>query len=179
MSRVRLALAGAALVAALALSGLSGAAMTGGEREAPSVFTGGTLELSAGEAGAARLDAANMRPGQTRTATFALRNAGSVAAALSASARDRADVPAEAALSAVLELRLEDCGTDATCAAPRTAYSGSLRDFAGAALGDAAAGATRFVRVSLVWGPTKADPSRQGATASATLVWQAVAGSAA
>ena len=93
--------------------------------------------------------------------------------------RDRADVPAAAGLSAVLALRIEDCGATAACAAPVTKYDASLRDFATADLGAVAAGASRFVRVTLDWGADKADPSRQGARAEATLVWQAVAGESA
>jgi hypothetical protein len=178
--RVLSAVAGAALIGAAALTSLSGAAFTGGAQEAPSVFAGGTLELTAGNAGTSGLDAARMRPGQTRSAVLALRNGGTVAAALKASIRDRVDVPAENPLSAVLELRLQDCGDDEACATPQPpAYAASLRDFTTADLGDVAPGATRYVRVSLLWDATKADPARQGATTDATLVWNAVAGEAA
>ena len=178
MRRARLIAAGALLVAAAGLTGLSGAAMTGSVEETPSVFAGGTLDLDVTQAGTSRLDATNMRPGQQRRAILKLRNAGSVAATLTAAARDRVDEPASAALSAVLELRLEDCGASEACAQPSLKYTGSLHDFTTAGLGTAAAGASRYVRVSLLWDAAKNDPARQGASATATLVWSAVAGSA-
>jgi hypothetical protein len=170
----------ALLVVAAAATGISGAAMTAGRDEAPSVFAGGTLDLAVEGAGAASLlDATSMRPGQVRSAIVGLRDAGSVPATLSVDIEDRTDVPDAAALSAVLELRIEDCGADAGCAAPHELYAGSLKAFAGAAIGDVAAGAVRHVRVSLLWDAGKADPARQGARTDATLIWQAVAGRAA
>jgi hypothetical protein len=174
----RLLLAAVLLVIAAAATGISTAAMTGDEQEAPSTFTAGTLDLAVDAPGATLLDATDMRPGQTRTAIVGLRDAGTVAARLTVAIGDRADVPAAAALSAVLVLRLEDCGADPACAAPVVIYDGSLGDFATATVGDVAAGAVRHVRVSLVWDASKADPARQGARTDATLVWQAVAGSA-
>jgi hypothetical protein len=177
--RIRLAIAGALLLVVAALTGLAGAAMTGSKEEAPSVFTGGTLDLTAGAVSNRVLDATNMRPGQQRTAVLALRNGGTVPAALGAAIKDRADSNTETPLSAILELRLDDCGTDAACATPAPGFTGSLASFASAQLGTVAPGATRYVRVTLDWDATKSDPARQGATTSATLVWQATAGSAA
>jgi hypothetical protein len=173
-----LALAGAVLLLAAALTGLSGAAFTAGKEEAPSVFAGGTLELSAGAAGETPLDADRMRPGQTRDAVVALRNDGTVPATLSAAVGDIDDSSDDKPLSNVLTLGLEDCGTDEACATPRALPGARLSDFTTAQIGEVAPGATRFVRVSLVWDTIHSDPARQGATLDATLVWNAVAGEA-
>jgi hypothetical protein len=173
---IRLALALLLLFATLHVTGLSSAAFTDEEVEAPSAFTGGTLDIAVDAAASTPLDASNMRPGLTRSATFALKNAGNVPAALAVAAQNVVDTPASAGLSAVLELKVEDCGLTPTCTAPVTAYTGSVRDFAGAQLGQVAAGATRRARVTLTWGADKDDPARQGASTAATLVWRAVAG---
>ena len=173
---IRLALALVLLLAGLQLTGLSSAAFTDSETEDPAAFAGGTLEVGVDDAASSALDAANMRPGGTRTATYALKNSGTVGSTLSIGIEDVADVPASAGLSAVLELKLEDCGTTAACAAPAALYTGSVRDFTGASAGTIAPGATRRVRVTLSWGADKNDPSRQGAATTATLLWRAVAG---
>jgi hypothetical protein len=79
----------------------------------------------------------------------------------------------------VLDLRIEDCGASAACETPALVSSTSLRDFETAEIAPLDPGATRHVRVTLVWGSTTNDPSRQGASATFTIVWQAVAGTAA
>lgn len=173
---IRLVLALALLAAGLHVTGLSSAAFTDEVAEDPAAFAGGTLELGIDDAASTPLDAQNLRPGGSRTATYALRNSGSVPATLSLAAQDVADAPVAAGLSAVLELKVEDCGTGAGCAAPVVKSTSSVRDFAGAEIGEVAAGATRRVRLTLSWDADKADPDRQGATTAATLVWRAVAG---
>jgi hypothetical protein len=183
MTRARLHLALAVALLAFAAgvlgTGFSGAAMTDGVTDAPATFKGGTLELTASSPAASQLDASFMRPGQSRGGVVALRNTGDVPAVLSAGKRDLVDAPVAAALSAVLELRIEDCGASADCESPALVSATSLRDFETAEIGALEAGATRHVRVTLVWGATKSDPSRQGASAAFTIVWQAVAGKAA
>lgn len=156
----------------------SGASFTGALGEDPAAFGGGTLDLTLDAGATTPLDGAFMRPGQQRTSTVVLHNAGTVPATLHAGVRDLVDTPAAAALSRVLGLTIQDCGTSETCAAPTTAYDGSLADMADADLGPIAAGGTRRLRVAVQWGATKNDPSRQGAAATALLVWRAVAGEA-
>lgn len=173
---IRVLVALALLAAGLQLTGLSTAAFTAESPEAPSTFTGGTLELTVDQAAGTALDGQGMRPGVTRTGIVALKNSGTVPTTVSAAIRDVADVPAAAGLSAVLALKIEDCGVGAGCEAPTTAYDGSVRDFSGAPVGVVPAGATRRVRVSLTWGSAKDDPARQGARTDATLVWNAVSG---
>ena len=173
---IRVLLAVVLLGAGVYATGLSSAAFTAEAPEAPSAFTGGTLDLGVDQAAGTPLDAQGMRPGVTRTGTIALKNSGSVPSTLSVAARDVADEPVAAGLSAVLALKIEDCGTTPACDAPVTAYDGSVRDFTTAPLGPVPAGATRRVRVTLTWGADKDDPARQGARTDATLVWTAVAG---
>ena len=177
-ARARFAAAIAVLAAGVTLTGASGASFVDSQSEGPATFEGGRLDLSATPAGTP-LNAANLRPGQSRTHTIALKNSGNVTARLTAGIRGLTDVPADAALSAVIELRIEDCGTSEACEAPATAYVGSVRDFTSAELGVAGPGTTRHVRVTLAWDAAKADPSRQGARSDATLVWTAVAGASA
>jgi hypothetical protein len=176
---VRLALAVALLAVAAGACGLSAAAMHDHALAGTATLTGGRLVLHTDHAATSVLDAGEMRPGGHRTGTIELRNDGTVAATASVRLTELQDVPEAAALSGVLELRLDDCGTDAACAAPAPLYDGSLRDFATAPIGALPAGGRRVVRVSLDWGVTKDDPSRQGATVSGVLVWTAVAGASA
>ena len=154
----------------------SGASFTGALGEDPASFGGGTLDLTLDGPATTPLDGAFMRPGQLRNATIVLRNAGTVPATLHAGLRDLVDTPATAGLSRVLGLTIQDCGTSPACDAPTTAYDGSLADLADADLGPIDAGGTRRLRVTLQWGATKNDPSRQGSSATALLVWRAVAG---
>jgi hypothetical protein len=158
-------------------TGLSGAALTGERQEPASTFTGGLLDLTLTQEGASLLDATHLRPGTTRTETIQLRNAGNVpASSVAVAVGDHVDIPVAAGLSAVLDVELEDCGTDATCAAPAVAYTGTLQDFSTASLGGIAGGASRYVRLTVGWDIADADPARQGAAAGATIVWTAVAG---
>jgi hypothetical protein len=173
--RRRIAAALALLAAGAAITSASTAAFVDQHAEAPATFEGGKLDLTATPVGTP-LDASSLLPGQSRSAVLQLSNAGTVAATLTAGIRDLVDTPTDAALSAVLELRIDDCGAGEACDTPRSAYAGSLRDFSSTDLGEVAPGAKRFVRVTLAWDASKADPSRQGARTEAALVWTAVAG---
>ena len=175
----RAALALALLTVAAAAAGLSAASMSDHVQGLPSALAGGTLKLGTDHAGVAVLEAANLRPGLHRSETIELRNDGSVDAEVSVHQSGLDDAPAAAGLSAVLGLTVEDCGADAGCAAPRVAYDGSLAHFDATPLGALPAGGHRFVRLTVAWGATKDDPSRQGATTRSTLTWTAVAGASA
>lgn len=178
-ARAALAVVGVTAIAGGA-TGLSGAAFTGERVEPDATVTGGRLDLTLAQEGQSVLDGAFMRPGQTRTEIRELRNAGTVpAGSVAVAVADHVDTPPEAGLGAVLEVTLDDCGTDARCAAPTIAYAGAMKDFAAAQLGGIAAGGSRFVRLTVAWGATKNDPSRQGAATTATIVWTAVAGASA
>lgn len=181
MSRLapRVALALALLVVAAGAAGLSAAALSDHVEGLPSALQGGTLQLSTGHAGVAVLDGAFLRPGLRRSGTIELRNDGTVGAEVSVRQSGLADAPAAAGLSAVLGLTVEDCGADAGCATPRVAYDGSVQGFSAATLGDLPAGGHRFARLTVAWGATKDEPSRQGATTRSTLTWTAVAGASA
>lgn len=171
-------LAAVALLA-LAVAGVarSGAAFVGALDEAPSTVAAGTLSLEAGASNRSPVDAAFMRPGGTRTGVVELRNAGTVDATLQARVGDIESDPAAAGLASILTLRLEDCGADATCGHPDVRYDGPLSGAGdGVALGALSADDSRHVRVTIAWPAGKADPSRQGATATAAVVWTAVAG---
>jgi hypothetical protein len=176
---VRLALALVLLAVAAAACGLSAASMHDHALAGAATLTGGRLVLHTDHAATSVLDAADMRPGGHRTGTIELRNDGTVAAQASVRLTDLQDAPASAGLAGVLELRLEDCGIDAACAAPQVLYDGSLQGFTTAPIGALPAAGHRLVRVTLDWGVTKDDPSRQGATVSGVLVWTAVAGASA
>jgi hypothetical protein len=169
--------AAAAIVATTLATGIATAAFTGERAEPVSTVTAGTLDLTFAQEGTTVLDGAFLRPGQTRSQTVELKNAGTVAAGGVAIAADQhADTPPSAGLGMVLALVVDDCGADAACATPDQRYAGSLAAFTGATAGGIAAGGSRFVRVRLVWDATKNDPARQGASTSARLTWTAIAG---
>src|SRR3954465_12633996 len=167
----RLALAAAVLAVAASVVQLSGASFTAGADEPPAVLEGGRLALSAtpGDTATTTLDTTNMRPGQSRTGTVALRDEGNVAARTLLTAR----LAAPSALADVLRLRVEDCD-DAACATPAPRFEAALTAAGARPLGPGAAGATRTYRVTVVWPANEADPALQGATADLSLVWTAL-----
>jgi hypothetical protein len=177
---LRLLLATGLLAAAAGAAGLSAATMTDHVAGRDTAIKAGTLNLSADHAGSSVLDGSALRPGLRRDGIVDLHNSGDVEATASLSVTDVTDAPVAAGLSAVLELQVDDCGTDADCGTPRPVYDGGLRALDRAVeLGALPAGGHRFVRLALAWGPTKDDPSRQGAATRATLTWTAIAGDSA
>lgn len=167
------ALTVAVLAAAAAGVQLSTAAFTSGADEAPATFQVGRLAVSAipGATSTTTLDTANMRPGQTRTGTIAVKDDGTVDARTQLAVKLGAPSP----LADVLRLRVEDCA-DPTCATPAPRFESALTAVGDQPLGPVAAGTTRTYRVSIIWPADKADPALQGATASLTLVFTALAG---
>jgi hypothetical protein len=172
----RAALVLVALAVAAAGAQLSTAAFTSGADEAPATFQVGRLAISAapGTTSTTTLDTTNMRPGQTRSGTIAVRDDGTVDARTQLAVRLDAPSP----LADVLRLRVEDCA-DAACTTPAPRFEAALTGVGDQPLGPVAAGTARTYRISVIWPADKADPALQGATASLTLVFTALAGTSA
>jgi hypothetical protein len=126
------------------------------------------LQHDNSKAGSAVLAPVGMKPGDTATGTVDLRNSGDVAARFSLRPEDLTDVPAAPALSARLQLRVEDAGTSAVV------HDGTLAGLTTRDLGTWAAGETRSYRFTVRFPAVDeaSDAPLQGARTSVRLVWE-------
>jgi hypothetical protein len=128
----------------------------------------GTLQLQSPASGLVLIDAASMRPGETRYALVTLRASGNVAAHWSVELKG---APAgSTSLAHALVLRIEkDAGSQQT----QTLYKGPLDALTRTAVGSSAPDVDVAVRVSLEWPATVTDPSLPGTSTAAELLWRA------
>ena len=126
--------------------------------------------------GSAILHSDALAPGDTTTGEVTIRNAGDAAGAFSVSpsAATNSGAPPTGPLSDVLQLSV----ADVTGASPVPVYEGTLGGFARVALGTFPAGATHRYRLALTYppgAPAEIDNGYQGASASVSFDWDAVA----
>lgn len=125
--------------------------------------TAGTLKLTS--SGSANLTLENMKPGETRSGTFTIKNEGSLPAKLTVS---KSDVTNTFATNGVLSVKVKD-------ASGTVVHQGSFDQLLSTpiASGDLDAGASRSYTFDVTLGQN-ASNADQGKTASAKITWAAV-----
>jgi spore coat-associated protein N len=135
----------AGLVGVLAATGIavgSGANFNSTSANPSNVFSAGSISQTNSKSGAAILTASNMKPGGSSTGTVDIKNTGSVSGAFTLSQASLTNTPASPALSAKLNVSVQDLGDpscSSSCPAPATVYTGTLAGMGTIALGTFAA----------------------------------------
>ena len=166
--------AGKALLSLLVLAALgvalqsvvfSGASFTGGSSNLGNVFLAGTLAHVNSKAGTVVLDAANLRPGQSKSRTLTITGTGSLPGAYTLRpATPVVDTPASPKLSNALVLTIQDATTGATL------YNGPVAAFASTSPAiSIGPDVTHTLQFTLTYPSTPVDPALQGATMSLTI----------
>jgi hypothetical protein len=131
------------------------------------VFSSGSL-VAAQTSGGARLSIAGIVPGQSRSATIRVSNAGSAAASFSLTVRNSDRVaPGGAPLSGALTLRIQSVGQ-----AGPALYQGSPAGMSRLALGRIPAGGERSYRFTIAL-PGSVGNEVQGSSLSSSFAWNA------
>ncbi len=159
---------GAVLVAA-ALAAGSGASFQSTSANPGNIIKVGVVTISSTSAGSALLDVTGLAPGNVITDTVDITNSGDLPANLTLKASSLADIPASPALSAYVDLKIEDV------TAGTTAYDGKLGSFGQTALGSLAVGEKHTFRftVSMPDGGLGAENAYQGARTTVDYTWTA------
>jgi hypothetical protein len=178
--RKALAALGAVVLAGAVVIG-SGADFTSTSANPNNTFTAGNLTHLNSKAGAAILTASLMQPGDDTTGTVDITNDGDVAGDFSLSKSNLVDTPASPAFSAKLDLVVEDCEDDTTCASPTEIYSGKLGAMGTIALGSYAVDETHRYRFTVTFpdggvppSPTTGDNAYKDASTSVQFDWESV-----
>jgi spore coat-associated protein N len=156
------------LLAALALISLvlgtaifSGASFTSKSANSASLAAG-SVQLSSSAPNQAIVNAAGMKPGDSREGTISIGNQGDVAGTVTLKANGLTG----AALAAVVVLKIEDITGTAS-----KKYEGKLGSFSSVGLGSFAVGSTRKYRLTLSWPAASNEASLQGASTSLAFQW--------
>lgn len=142
----------------------SGASFVSSSYNPSQSFTAGTVSHVNSCDNEAILSAAGLRPGQSVQGDVVLTGGEDVAAAYAAVNAGISDAPASPALSAALQLRIED-----VTGAPAVQYNGPLSAFDTVGLATIAPGESRTFRFTLTWPAVADDPGLQGATTSVAV----------
>ena len=154
-------------ILAVALPVAFGSGARGAGVDPVQVFSSGPL-VAAQTSGGAQLSIAGMVPGQSRTATIRVSNAGSEVASFSLAAQIADQVgPGGAPLSTAMTLRIQAAGVDGPAL-----YQGSLAGLSRLALGQIAAGAERAFHFTVAL-PAGVGNEVAGASLSAGFAWNA------
>ncbi len=165
--RTSVSLLAAIAILAIALPAAFGGAAGASGSDPVEVFSSGPLIAVESGAGG-DLSMAGMVPGQSRSATIRVSNAGSAAAAFSLAARFADTVgPNGARLSSAMTLRVLPVGT-----AGKPLYTGSLAGMSRLDLGSIPAGAERAYRFTVTL-PRDVGNEIAGSSLSAGFVWNA------
>jgi spore coat-associated protein N len=164
----------AALAVVLAAVGItvgSGANFQASSANPSNTFSTGTLSIANTQSGFI-FNAANLKPGDTKTQTVGITNSGSLAGAFTVKSGNVTDA---ANLLGQINMTIEDCGTSATCAGTVTSkYSGTAAGLTTAVnLGNFAASDQHYYRFTATL-PTSVTDTFQGKTATADITWSAV-----
>jgi len=154
----------ALLAVALQSVAFSGASFVAGSADPANAFVAGTLSHVNSMDGQIVLDAADLRPGQSRSGTLTITGTGDVTGAYVIGKDSLVDTPVTPGLSNKLVLRIED-----VTGAAITLSSGTVAAFTSVAAGSIAPGQTRMYRFTLDYPATPADPALQGAAMSLRL----------
>jgi len=154
-------------ILAVALPAAFGSGAKGAGVDPVQVFSSGPL-IAAETSGGDQLSIAGMVPGQSRSATVRVSNAGSAAAVFSFAARIADTVgPGGAALSEALTLRVRPAG-----AAGPPLYVGSLAEMGRLGLGRIPSGAERAYRFTVAL-PDSVGNEIAGSSLNAAFAWNA------
>ena len=169
----------AALLFATAIAAGSGANFNAVSANRGNVIRAGIVSFTTTATGSAAFTVAALAPGDSSTASVDLVNTGDLTATFKLTAASLVDAPASPALSAKLDLLVQDLGDPAcssSCPASSTAYDGKLGALGTATLGSWAAGSRHRVRftVSMPDGGAGAENAYQGARTSLDLTWSAL-----
>lgn len=159
---------GAVLVAA-ALAAGSGANYQSTSANTGNIIKAGVVSITSTSAGTALLDVSGLAPGKAITDSVDITNSGDLPFDLTLKASSLVDTPAAPALSAKVDLKIEDLN------AGTTAYDGKLGAFDSKALGALAVGVKHSFRftVALADGGLGAENAYQGARTTLDLTWTA------
>jgi len=158
--------------------GLALFALTAARAERPPAhlsveLASGVLSQSNSNNGAAILNAANLRPGESRSGSVQIANTGDLAGTFSLAQSNLGDTPGPLGgpLSGGLDLLLEDVTAPA---APVPIYSGALAGLGSRPLGEWAPGTSRSYRFTVSL-PAAGTVALAGSAASVSYVWTATA----
>jgi spore coat-associated protein N len=159
---------GAVLVAA-ALAAGSGASFQSTSANSGNIIKAGVVSVTSTSAGSALIEVTGLAPGKAVFDTVDITNSGDLPLHLTLKSSSVVDTPAAPALSAKVDLKIEDV-TGGT-----TNYDGKLGSLSTQAMGSLAVGATRKYKftVSLPDGGLGAENAYQGAHTTLDLVWTA------
>jgi spore coat-associated protein N len=159
---------GAVLVAA-ALAAGSGASFQSTSANSGNIIKAGVVSVTSTAAGTALIEVTGLAPGKAITDTVDIANSGDLPFDLTLKSMSVVDTPSSPALSAKVDLKIEDL------TAGSTKYDGKLGSVATQAMGSLAVGATRKYRftVSLPDGGLGAENAYQGAKTTLDFLWTA------
>jgi hypothetical protein len=130
----------------------------------------GPISISNSKANVAILTASSMKPGSTATGTVAITSDSAVDTDVSLAKQNLTNAPATPALSAVLDLLIQDITSPAS---PATVYSGKLGAMPTVQLGTYTKRTTRNYRFTITF-PSSATSGYQGRSTSVDFVWTEV-----
>ena len=168
IARRMLVAIGSVLVAA-ALASFSGANFRSSSANTGNLIRAGVVTVTNSKSGQAVLNVSALRPGHPVYDTVTITNSGDLSFTLSLAASNLVDTPSSPALSAKVDLKIED--TDAGT----TLYNGKLGSFSSVSAGTVAVNASHVFKftVTLADGGTGAEDSYQGARSTLDLTWTA------
>jgi spore coat-associated protein N len=167
------------LVVATAVAVGSGANFNSTSANPGTIISAGTITVTDSLAGTSILNVSPIKPGGSASGTVNIKNGGTVPAGLTLAKANLVDTPASPALSAKLNLVVQDLGDPActvSCPAAVTIYSGTLGSMGTIALGTFAAGATHQYTFGVTFpdgGPNGADNAYGGAKTTVNYLWTA------
>jgi spore coat-associated protein N len=161
---------GLILVAAAMTVG-SGANFSAESVSSGNVIKAGIVALSNGASGSAVINVTGLAPGHSLPSLVDMANAGDLPAVITLTTSNLVDAPASPALSAKLNLLVEDTSKSSTV------FSGKLNAFSSASLGTWAPGEEHRLRFTVSFpdgGAGGTDDAYQGARSTINLTWRAV-----
>jgi hypothetical protein len=158
----------ALLAVALQSLAFSGAGFTAGSANPANVFTAGTLAHVNSKAGQVALDAADLRPGQSKNSTVTITGSGTLPGTYTLRMVSLVDTPASPRLSTTLALLIQDITSGTTL------YNGTAAGFTSRALGTIAPDIMRIYRFTLTYPAAGANSALQGATMALRLQFAGV-----
>jgi hypothetical protein len=159
----------ATVAVAAALAAGSGAYYQSTSANSGNLIKAGVVSITSTQAGTAVLDVTGLAPGKSVYDTVDITNTGDLPFDLSLASSSIVDTPASPALSAKVDLKIENT------TAGTTVYDGKLGAFTSAALGTMSVSGTRTYKftVSLADGGLGAEDAYQGARTTLNLTWTA------
>lgn len=166
------------LLLASALAAGSGANFNATTANTGNTIKAGIVAFTTTHTDAAVLTTTALAPGHADADSVDIVNTGDLTATFRLTASTLVDTPASPALSAKLDLVIQDLGDpgcSASCPAATTLYTGKLGSFTTVAMGNWAAGEQHRIRftVSLADGGSGAENAYQDASSTVNFTWNA------